>query len=1043
MKAPVDSPIVVLLEDRPKQRMVYQLNLSIYLDARVLPGSSLSDLRKALATETGLHLVVIRSNLRLATVPRVIEILGLQSAMIPVICMGDSAERRGMTIIEDALKPLLQTAAKLFDITPQSMVAKKRPNMYEISAEFLNLLFTFPCDIYDQGPKGLEKVFNAGADVPRSKVERLAGEHRTLYIESIRRLKLANAVAEQALKAAEDLHDANISDAKRLSILSASFDIVAAQFQSAGMDAETLRLTNSSIKAMEKIADDTTDAEELLKKLRADGGGYRYVHCQVITFLCFHVIKALDWTDGEQRNVLSQASFYHDISLSADEHAKIHNSKSLAPIQDRATKERIYSHAQLAAQGLQTAPGISPSVVNVVRRHHGSGTGRGFFTRISKFDPLEKAFILAERWCDYLMELADTGAAPRHDEQMTVLCVLFNDPVCSQILDTFRLLSPDKFSSAPVADSVIAAAEATRAQEEEEDIRAQPEEGAAAAGEESFPKVAGLGALAGQALSGDDAERDLASAAGEEETSRTIKNVTYRRTDEASVVQDDSLAEKNVSKTIKNVTYRRADEITRMKNSPEEKDETAKKFKSTASRRVTALVKSDGPEGKKAKEVLRELHRTKPGATIEDAEAALAKAGVELPELAPVEKKISGTTQRRVDEVRALKRSATEEVKGPETSRTFNADAEEKKGTLSTTFAASTTAADRKDTSAAVTDHRVDEEIAVKARAPGLNKSEHPAVLKNTPDTVEPPPTKTMSEVADPKIDEEIVLRARQQRLVDVGSAPGPAGEKARAALTELQAKNPAATLLQAEKALEAAGLEMPELGAQEITDRQGGPEKKEKPKEWNLANVTQVIKEKTFLFKGTGADLVDQTVTRIRAAPRQETRELKVTYLEGSTDLMKASFAGSTRKVAEALAMGAEELKKTDASGRTAVHFAAMGGSVPVLKALVDAGTAINATDTQRRSPLFFAAMYQRNGAFEFLLERGGKVAQQDASGMTIAMLAAHAGNLRMLEAAVKGGVRLEARDEKGRTALDFAKEANQTAVVTYLESMAAKKEK
>ena len=37
---PIDSPVVVLFEDRPKQAMVFQLNLSIYLDARVTKASS-------------------------------------------------------------------------------------------------------------------------------------------------------------------------------------------------------------------------------------------------------------------------------------------------------------------------------------------------------------------------------------------------------------------------------------------------------------------------------------------------------------------------------------------------------------------------------------------------------------------------------------------------------------------------------------------------------------------------------------------------------------------------------------------------------------------------------------------------------------------------------------------------------------------------------------------------------------------------------------------------------------------------------------------
>ena len=45
MSEAVNSPKVVLLEDRPKQAMVFQINLNIYLDARVTLANSLADLK--------------------------------------------------------------------------------------------------------------------------------------------------------------------------------------------------------------------------------------------------------------------------------------------------------------------------------------------------------------------------------------------------------------------------------------------------------------------------------------------------------------------------------------------------------------------------------------------------------------------------------------------------------------------------------------------------------------------------------------------------------------------------------------------------------------------------------------------------------------------------------------------------------------------------------------------------------------------------------------------------------------------------------------
>ena len=60
---------------------------------------------------------------------------------------------------------------------------------------------------------------------------------------------------------------------------------------------------------------------------------------------------------------------------------------------------------------------------------------------------------------------------------------------------------------------------------------------------------------------------------------------------------------------------------------------------------------------------------------------------------------------------------------------------------------------------------------------------------------------------------------------------------------------------------------------------------------------------------------------------------------------------------------------------------------------------------------------------------------------GMTIAMVGAHSGNMEVLTAALENGVRPDIKDHKGKTALDYAKAANHSEIVSYLESLAAAK--
>ncbi len=511
------TPIVVLFEDRPKQSMVFQLNLSIYLDARVTVVTDLKELKKVLASPDGLHLVIARSQIKgAAVVGRILEFLKGQNAKVPVICLGPEKERPEVTIVGDdsQVKPMLQAAAKILQITAQQMVSKQRPDTYEIMPDFLKLLFTFPCDIFDRNEKGMEKVFSAGETVARKKVTAYVNKRRPLVINSLQRLKLTNAVTEQSLKAAAQLEGAGSTDKEKMTILSASIDMVAAQFQNAGMDEETVKLANASIKAVEKIAASATSVGNLVKQLMEAEGGYRYAHCQLLTFLGFHVIKMMGWWGDEPRDTFSQACFYHDISLGTDEDSRVNNMAELA-LKDPAKQELILTHAQLAAREMQTSPDISPEVVRLVLQHHGSPNGRGFSDDLAKLDNLAKTFVLGEKWADYLIHLSDTNQPPDNEGKIAQLKELFKkDETAVQIIETFRYLDPSQFTSDFLEAPKIDLTMLNRLDEPEADTIV----GGAEAQAEASTKISGV-----TEQIGDNTETKVKGRAGEAAEEKKIK----------------------------------------------------------------------------------------------------------------------------------------------------------------------------------------------------------------------------------------------------------------------------------------------------------------------------------------------------------------------------------------------------------------------------------------------------------------------------------------------------------------------------------------
>ena len=876
MSQSIDSPLVVLFEDRPKQSMVFQLNLNVYIDARVVVATSMKDLKKALDEPGGVQLVVARAQYKDSPIlPKLLKFFEENKVPVPLIGLGDGKEHPGLVLVsaESEVRPLLQAAAKILGITAQQMVSKPRPEKYEIFASFLNLLFTFPCDIYDRKAGTLVKAFNAGDTVPRGKIARLVQENRSFEIDSVDRLKLANAVTEQSLKATEDLENPELPTGKKMALLSASMEMIAGQFQNAGMDEETVKLANASIKAMEKIAESATDMGNLIKQLMEAKGGYRFSHCQIITFLAFHVIKMMNWWGDDQRAVLSQAAFYHDISLSTDEQARIRNLGSLAksPLRDAPFEELVLSHAQLAARELQTSADLSPEVIRVVIQHHGSPVGRGFDSEISKFDNLSKTFILSEEWCDYLMELGETDTLADNSAQLKKLKVIYKDPQCEQILETFRYLDAKEF-----AFDFLAATEV-----------------------------------------------ELAASLNSSETTESEA--------ESMVVNPSGSQDGAPAKAVK-----------------QEKPKKSLAARKMREPKLVDMTKVQGAAGEKARSLLAVIKAKKPEATPEEVEIMLKKGGVVLdPDSVKViaesheieenliestlaeeesEQKIEGVTQHIEDEKINVKGARRE--------------------------------AEAKQKFESVTDHIEDEEINVKGNR---GEAEAKRTIKGVTEHVE---------------EEEI-------NVID--------------SLREVEA-------------------------------------------EQTIEGVTELIQDKIFVIKGDKAkELIDRSITRIKADPKEKEREMKMKALSGSTDLMKAALGGAIEKIAEFLAApnNSSELRKTDAEGRTAIHYAAMGGSVPTLKALIEKGAPLNTADAKRRSPLFFAALYKHNDAFDFLLAQGSKINQQAMGGMTIAMIGAFSGNLHILKAAMERGVRPEAKDHNGKTALDLAKQAKQTETISYLEGL------
>ena len=110
-------------------------------------------------------------------------------------------------------------------------------------------------------------------------------------------------------------------------------------------------------------------------------------------------------------------------------------------------------------------------------------------------------------------------------------------------------------------------------------------------------------------------------------------------------------------------------------------------------------------------------------------------------------------------------------------------------------------------------------------------------------------------------------------------------------------------------------------------------------------------------------------------------------------TPLMMASLRGNLEAAKLLIAKGAA----VNRSGWTPLHYAASGPSLPLLELLLDRGAVIDAASPSRSTPLMMAAGYGAQEAVELLLGKGADVRARNDKGLSAADFARNAGREKL----------------------------------------------
>lgn len=140
--------------------------------------------------------------------------------------------------------------------------------------------------------------------------------------------------------------------------------------------------------------------------------------------------------------------------------------------------------------------------------------------------------------------------------------------------------------------------------------------------------------------------------------------------------------------------------------------------------------------------------------------------------------------------------------------------------------------------------------------------------------------------------------------------------------------------------------------------------------------------------------------------------------------EFFEACERGDVPHVESMLAEAPTLVRQRDTQGRSAAHFSARGGALPVMRVLARAGADVAALDQSRRSALSYAARRAGNGSVVawLLAEHGLDPSQMDADGLTPLHHAVLAHSAVAVASLLAAGASTAARDSAGATPLSLA---------------------
>ena len=397
----------MLVEPNPQIESLYMLNLSTWLGLEIIGKKRAEFAINYLSEGKKADLIIVRNTIgKEASANSMIDYVQQNNLSIPIIVIGLSnhpLKPGSFAHVSNSLelKPLIKTAATALKITAQDMAQKKVPDFFPIPILYFKEIKRAVCPVYSQDFETEEYVkrCEANEDFDPALINTMIEEGVShLYVQKLDRLQFVTNVTSELMNVIDEAED--LGHEETLTITSKAVQLLGSKLTTIGVTEETIDLANKNIARLKKTTSSHPKLAALLENMIKNKSGYLFKHTQILTYVCLHIIKNIDWGSAEQEEKICFISLFHDIVLETDEMAQIHSTKELRSAK-LTTQQRmmVERHAQMSAELVSKFPHSPMGADQIIRQHHGMLNGIGFSEHYgANVSPVAVVFIVAEEF---------------------------------------------------------------------------------------------------------------------------------------------------------------------------------------------------------------------------------------------------------------------------------------------------------------------------------------------------------------------------------------------------------------------------------------------------------------------------------------------------------------------------------------------------------------------------------------------------------------------------------------------------------------------